>query len=86
MAQVGGRCLLECGRKVATHSKTNICSTCLGNLAGWRRKTPAARLRYRDILNLRQRRQEEIDKFPKGYRLGRFEPKKRRGNDDDDDQ
>ena len=76
MAQVAGRCSLGCDRKVATHSKTNICSACLSNLSFWRRKTAAARLRYRDVLNLRQRRQDEIDQFPKGYKLGRFVPKK----------
>lgn len=69
-----GRCLLGCGRTVVTHTITNICSTCLGNLASWRRKPAAARLKYRATLSVRIARQEEIDKFPKGYKptKGRF--------------
>ena len=63
-----GRCILGCGRSVATHTKTNICKTCLGNLAMCRGKTAAARLRYRETLTVRSNRQEEIDKFPKGYK------------------
>lgn len=78
MAVLAGRCILQCGRKVLTHTHTNICSTCLNNLSGWRRKPPSARIKYRATLELRQRRQEEIDKHPKGYQLGRSEPKKRK--------
>ena len=63
-----GKCILGCGRRVVTHTRTNLCSACLGNLAFWRRRTAAARLRYRATLNVRVARQEEIDKFPKGYK------------------
>jgi len=65
----GGKCKLGCGRKLATHTLTSICSTCLGNLAMWRRRTAAARIRYREILDVRLKRQGEIDKNPKGYRF-----------------
>lgn len=82
MAAVAGKCILECGRTVATHTKTNICATCLGNLAMWRRKSPAARLRYRHTLDVRIARQEEIHKFPKGYRVSGRPTKKVKDNAD----
>lgn len=78
----GGKCILECGRRVATHTKTNICSACLGNLAFWRRRTAAARLKYRATLNVRVARQEEIEKFPKGYRITGRPTKKVKSHDD----
>lgn len=75
---LGSLCLLGCKRKVPTHTKTGICPTCLNNLGTWRRKTAAARLRYKDVLKLRSTRLEEVDQFPKGYAVtnGRFVAKK----------
>lgn len=78
----GGKCILECGRTVATHTRTNICSVCLGNLAFWRRRTAAARLRYRATLNVRVARQGEIDKYPKGYSISGRPNRKVKSNDD----
>lgn len=66
---IGGKCVLGCGRKCATHTRTNICSTCLGNLSMWRRRTAADRLRHRARTELAIRRQEEVIAHPKGYAL-----------------
>jgi hypothetical protein len=66
---MGSRCLLACGRSLATGSQTGICSTCLSNLSVWRRRSAAERIKYRAKLDLAERRQEEIIKFPKGYKI-----------------
>lgn len=67
----GGKCVLNCGRNCATHTKTDICSTCLSNLAINRRKGTAWMMRYKQKTTLRVRRTDEIERNPKGYKLGR---------------
>lgn len=73
-----GKCILGCGRSVATHSKTSICSTCLSNLAVNRRKGTAWMMRYKQKTVLRATRTAEIELNPKGYRLGRTPPWERK--------
>lgn len=65
----GAGCSLGCGRKCALGSITGICTTCLSNLSTWRRKRPAERLAYRTTLKLRERRLNEVEENPKGYKL-----------------
>lgn len=77
----GGDCILGCidrttgkTRKVALHSKTGICTTCLNNLSQ-KRKLSAPQLAVtRKVAQTALNRCEEVRGYPKGYAVlgGRY--------------
>lgn len=81
----GGDCILACidrktgkTRKVATHSKTGICGTCLSNLSQ-KRKLSASKLALsRKVAETAINRCDEAVAYPKGYAVlgGRYGKRK----------